>query len=146
MLLPNRDSNYTPCEQKALLLALRALLRFAQRSRSNLRRLADKQACRLGFARLSAPPPAMRAATQSQRISLSPPKNKKPPKWAAFFGGEREIRTLAPVSRPTPLAGEPLHRLGYFSVPVTLVLYHNPPQMAREKILNLCEQDPLVSP
>ena len=32
-------------------------------------------------------------------------------------GGEREIRTLAPVSRPTPLAGEPLRpKLGYFSI------------------------------
>ena len=27
-------------------------------------------------------------------------------------GGEQGIRTLAPVSRPTPLAGEPLHHLG----------------------------------
>ena len=33
-----------------------------------------------------------------------------------FVGGEDEIRTRAPVSRPTPLAGEPLHQLGYFSV------------------------------
>ena len=27
------------------------------------------------------------------------------------FGGEGGIWTLAPVSRPTPLAGEPLHHL-----------------------------------
>ncbi len=33
-----------------------------------------------------------------------------------FCGGEGEIRTPAPVSRPTPLAGEPLHQLEYFSV------------------------------
>ena len=33
-----------------------------------------------------------------------------------FSGGEGEIRTLATVSRPTPLAGAPLHRLEYFSV------------------------------
>lgn len=30
-------------------------------------------------------------------------------------GGEGEIRTLATVSRPTPLAGAPLHQLEYFS-------------------------------
>ena len=35
--------------------------------------------------------------------------------YHAGFGGDGEIRTLAPVSRPTPLAGEPLHRLGYIS-------------------------------
>ena len=40
-------------------------------------------------------------------------KIKKHPQGVLFnFGGEREIRTLAPVSRPTPLAGEPLHHLG----------------------------------
>ena len=33
-----------------------------------------------------------------------------------LFGGEGEIRTLAPLSRPTPLAGAPLHRLEYFSM------------------------------
>ena len=32
------------------------------------------------------------------------------------FGGEEVIRTLAPLSRPTPLAGAPLHQLEYFSV------------------------------
>ena len=35
---------------------------------------------------------------------------------AFLFGGEEEIRTPAPVSRPTPLAGAPLHQLEYFSV------------------------------
>ena len=28
-----------------------------------------------------------------------------------MLGGGQEIRTLAPVTRPTPLAGEPLHHL-----------------------------------
>ena len=40
---------------------------------------------------------------------------KKPPKLQhnfGGFGGEGGNRTLAPVSRPTPLAGEPRHRLG----------------------------------
>ena len=31
-------------------------------------------------------------------------------------GGEEVIRTLAPLSRPTPLAGAPLHQLEYFSL------------------------------
>ena len=60
---------------------------------------------------------------------------KKPSVWMAFlFGGEEEIRTPAPVSRPTPLAGAPLHQLEYFSVFVgelavtiitALILYHS---------------------
>ena len=33
-----------------------------------------------------------------------------------FFGAEGETRTLAPVTRPTPLAGAPRHQLEYFSV------------------------------
>ena len=32
------------------------------------------------------------------------------------FGAEGEIRTLASVSRPTPLAGAPRHQLEYFCV------------------------------
>ncbi len=32
-------------------------------------------------------------------------------KTCRFSGGGQEIRTLAPVTRPTPLAGEPLHHL-----------------------------------
>ena len=32
-----------------------------------------------------------------------------------LFGAEGETRTLAPVSRPTPLAGAPLRPLEYFS-------------------------------
>ena len=31
-----------------------------------------------------------------------------------FFGAEGETRTLAPVTRPTPLAGAPRHQLEYF--------------------------------
>ena len=34
----------------------------------------------------------------------------------SLFGGEGETRTLAPVSRPTPLAGAPRHQLEYFSI------------------------------
>ena len=34
----------------------------------------------------------------------------------SFFGAEGETRTLAPVTRPTPLAGAPRHQLEYFSV------------------------------
>ena len=44
-------------------LVLRTTLVFDEPPRSNLRRLADKQACRLGFAWLSAPSLALRAAT-----------------------------------------------------------------------------------
>ena len=44
-------------------------------------------------------------------------KTKKTPYWVSFlFGGEGETRTLAPVSRPTPLAGAPRHQLEYFSI------------------------------
>ena len=32
------------------------------------------------------------------------------------FGAEGETRTLAPVARPTPLAGAPRHQLEYFSM------------------------------
>ncbi len=38
-------------------------------------------------------------------------------------GGERETRTLAPVTRSTSLAGTPLHQLGYFSE--ALISYHD---------------------
>ncbi len=40
-------------------------------------------------------------------------------KGAVFSGGEGETRTLAPVTRPTPLAGAPRHQLEYFSKIVT---------------------------
>ena len=38
--------------------------------------------------------------------------NKKPAFTECRHGADWEIWTLAPVSRPTPLAGEPLHHLG----------------------------------
>ena len=33
-----------------------------------------------------------------------------------FLGAEGETRTLAPVTRPTPLAGAPRHQLEYFCI------------------------------
>ena len=38
-----------------------------------------------------------------------------------FFGAEGETRTLAPVTRPTPLAGAPRHQLEYFCM-VTYII------------------------
>lgn len=35
-------------------------------------------------------------------------------KTSVSFGAEGETRTLAPVARPTPLAGAPRHQLEYF--------------------------------
>ena len=44
-------------------------------------------------------------------------KSKKTAKWQSFLiGGEGGTRTLAPVTRPTPLAGAPRHQLEYFSI------------------------------
>ena len=44
-------------------------------------------------------------------------KTKPTPKWGGFcLGGVGETRTLAPVTRPTPLAGAPRHQLEYYSV------------------------------
>ncbi len=44
------------------------------------------------------------------RVRIVPRQNKKTVHKCvlSFVGGGQEIRTLAPVSRPTPLAGEPL--------------------------------------
>ena len=39
-----------------------------------------------------------------------------PKKDGLFLGGVGETRTLAPVTRPTPLAGAPRHQLEYYSV------------------------------
>ena len=39
------------------------------------------------------------------------------------FGGEGETRTLAPVTRPTPLAGAPRHQLEYFSMVALMLIY-----------------------
>ena len=41
----------------------------------------------------------------------------------AFSGAEGETRTLAPVARPTPLAGAPRHQLEYFSRLVSAMLF-----------------------
>ena len=67
------------------------------------------------------PPPAAvagvaRAFGARVQVHLSVNK-KKHPVWGAFsYGGEGGTRTLAPVSRPIPLAGVPRHQLEYFSV------------------------------
>ena len=37
-------------------------------------------------------------------------------KLSFLFGAEGETRTLAPVTRPTPLAGAPRHQLEYFCI------------------------------
>ena len=37
-------------------------------------------------------------------------------KTSVPFGAEGETRTLAPVARPTPLAGAPRHQLEYFCI------------------------------
>ena len=39
------------------------------------------------------------------------------------FGGEGGTRTLAPVTRPTPLAGAPRHQLEYFSMVTNINLF-----------------------
>ena len=58
-------------------------------------------------------PSPRRQAVARVRIFRLFSATKKGHRTVSFFcGGEREIRTLAPVSRPTPLAGEPLHHLG----------------------------------
>ena len=66
------------------------MLCFAQRSRSNRHSLADKQACRLGLVRLSAPTLRGRRVNESLRAS------KKGHLSVSFFtGGEGEIFALA---------------------------------------------------
>ena len=61
----------------------------------------------VGFALLPVP-----GARRGHRAA----KRKKHCFCSAFsFGGEGGTRTLAPVSRPTPLAGAPRHQLEYFS-------------------------------
>ena len=42
-------------------------------------------------------------------------------KLSFLFGAEGETRTLAPVTRPTPLAGAPRHQLEYFCM-VTYII------------------------
>ena len=56
------------------------------------------------------------------RVLVSPErllyKREKTPRGKPLvpFGAEGETRTLAPLSRPTPLAGAPRHQLEYFSM------------------------------
>ena len=45
------------------------------------------------------------------RPQATPNKNNQSKDWLFLFGGDGETRTLAPVSRPTPLAGAPRHHL-----------------------------------
>ena len=56
----------------------------------------------------------MDTAEQSNKMkkALKPLQNKD----FRACGGEGETRTLAPVTRPTPLAGAPRHQLEYFSI------------------------------
>ena len=49
-----------------------------------------------------------RRCSSSNSMSINKKNNSPPKRVDCYFGGGQEIRTLAPVSRPTPLAGEPL--------------------------------------
>ena len=52
------------------------------------------------------------------RISLL--KKEQAQKCLFFFGADGEIRTLAAVAHPTPLAGAPRHQLEYICKTVTI--------------------------
>ena len=52
------------------------------------------------------------------RISLL--KKNKHKSACSFFGADGEIRTLAAVAHPTPLAGAPRHQLEYICKTVTI--------------------------
>ena len=63
--------------------------------------------------------PIMFGFAEGVRVSLEnfSHKTKKIPfRISSLFGAEGETRTLAPVSRPTPLAGAPRHQLEYFCI------------------------------
>ena len=75
---------------------------------SSPHRLASSSAGRASAVR-PAPEPA-------HSFSSSINKNRHPKGCLFLFGGEGETRTLAPVTRPTPLAGAPRHQLEYFSI------------------------------
>ncbi len=76
------------------------------------------------------PPTRTRATKQSAglflmlricpvRVSFQQTKKQKTPSCDGifcFYGGVGETRTLAPVARPTPLAGVPRHQLEYYSM------------------------------
>ena len=62
-----------------------------------------------------APPPTANRRTWTNRVRVSLQKIIPHTKRCMrLFGAEGETRTLAPVSRPTPLAGAPRHQLEYF--------------------------------
>ena len=105
---------FEPCSMRAAkpaALALRALLRCAQRSRSNHRSLADKRACRLGFARLSAPP-----ALRFKSFFLFRKKEKNPSLETWIFWRRRKdlnLRAGYPTYTLSRGASSPLE---YFSI------------------------------
>ena len=81
---------------------------------SNFACLAGKQALRLGCAALSAPPFALQTAVLEQQISLSPSKNKNtehPNGYSVFLAEKERFELSRRLTRPTPLAGAPLHHL-----------------------------------
>ena len=69
--------------------------------------------------------PIMFGFAEGVRVSLEKvrlSKTKRHPIGCLLFhGAEGETRTLAPVSRPTPLAGAPRHQLEYFCM-VTYII------------------------
>ena len=92
-----------------------ALLRKARGS--NLRSLPEKQAFRLGFARLSAP--TLRdGAGGGESLLLRLQKTKSGYREGIRFcwRRRRDSDSRAGKTRPTPLAGAPLRPLEYFSV------------------------------
>ena len=50
-----------------------------------------------------------------------------------FHGAEGETRTLAPVSRPTPLAGAPRHQLEYFCIGNWIRIFNCPQKRWRRE-------------
>ena len=71
---------------------------------------------------------------QAEREPSSPPRKKRPRCICitVLRGGEGGTRTLAPVTRPTPLAGVPRHQLEYFS---KLISAFAPIQLCQQMIL-----------
>ncbi len=58
--------------------------------------------------------PRLRRSSSSYSLQTKTSPNAK--RHLKMFGAEGETRTLAPVSRPTPLAGAPRHQLEYFCI------------------------------
>ena len=56
------------------------------------------------------------SSSLSKQIHIYKRKSTKEENPCAFSGAEGETRTLAPVTRPTPLAGAPRHQLEYFCI------------------------------